>query len=163
MKEKLVPRGLLLQDFQMREVTLASSIRTAVNAKVTAQQTQEQQKFERATAEQQADIQRIRALATADAQTITTCGGRTLPSEPDARVEPEIVCGRARVGAAVAYVAGAWLHELRIRNDAEQVAEDLQHVEQRAGCAAGDVVHTARTALRGRSGRRDVGLDDVAD
>ena len=61
----------------MREVTLASSIRTAVNAKVTAQQTQEQQKFELATAEQQADIQRIRALATADAQTITTCGGVT--------------------------------------------------------------------------------------
>ena len=75
MKDKIVPRGLLLQDFQMREVTLASSIRAAVNAKVTAQQTQEQQKFERATAEQQADIQRIRALATADAQTITTCGG----------------------------------------------------------------------------------------
>jgi regulator of protease activity HflC (stomatin/prohibitin superfamily) len=75
MKEKLVPRGLLLSDFQMREVTLASSISKAVTLKVAAQQTQEQQKFERATAEQQADIQRIRALATADAQTITTCGG----------------------------------------------------------------------------------------
>jgi regulator of protease activity HflC (stomatin/prohibitin superfamily) len=75
MKEKLVPRGLLLQDFQMREVTLASSISQAVTLKVAAQQTQEQQKFERATAEQKADIQRIQALATADAQTITTCGG----------------------------------------------------------------------------------------
>jgi regulator of protease activity HflC (stomatin/prohibitin superfamily) len=75
MKEKLVPRGLLLSDFQMREVTLASSISKAVTLKVAAQQTQEQQKFERATADQQADIQRIRALATADAQTITTCGG----------------------------------------------------------------------------------------
>jgi regulator of protease activity HflC (stomatin/prohibitin superfamily) len=75
MKEKLVPRGLLLQDFQMREVTLASSISQAVTLKVAAQQTEEQQKFERATAEQKADIQRIQALATADSQTITTCGG----------------------------------------------------------------------------------------
>jgi regulator of protease activity HflC (stomatin/prohibitin superfamily) len=75
MKEKLVPRGLLLQDFQMREVTLASSIRAAVNAKVTAQQTQEQQKFEQATALQQADITRIQALATADSQQILACGG----------------------------------------------------------------------------------------
>ncbi len=75
MKEKLVPRGLLLQDFQMREVTLAPSIRAAVNNKVTAQQKEQQQKFDVATALQQADIQRIQALGTADAQTITTCGG----------------------------------------------------------------------------------------
>jgi regulator of protease activity HflC (stomatin/prohibitin superfamily) len=76
MKEKLVPRGLLLQDFQMREVTLASSIRTAVNAKVTAQQVQEQKRFELATALQQADISRFQALATADSQQIVACGGR---------------------------------------------------------------------------------------
>jgi regulator of protease activity HflC (stomatin/prohibitin superfamily) len=75
MKEKLVHRGLLLQDFQMREVTLASSINDAVTLKVASQQKEEQQTFERATAEQQADIQRIQALGTADAQTITTCGG----------------------------------------------------------------------------------------
>jgi prohibitin 1 len=75
MKEKLVPRGLLLQDFQMREVTLASSIGKAVNAKVTAQQLEEQQQFEKATAEQQADITRIQALATADSQQILACGG----------------------------------------------------------------------------------------
>jgi regulator of protease activity HflC (stomatin/prohibitin superfamily) len=74
MKDKL-PRGLLLQDFQLREVTLASTIRTAVNAKVTAQQTEEQQKFEQATALQQADITRIQALATADSQQILACGG----------------------------------------------------------------------------------------
>jgi regulator of protease activity HflC (stomatin/prohibitin superfamily) len=75
MKDKLIPRGLLLQDFQMREVTLAPTIRAAVNAKVTAQQTQEQQKFEQATALQQADITRIQALATADSQQILACGG----------------------------------------------------------------------------------------
>ena len=75
MKDKLIPRGLLLQDFQMREVTLASSISQAVTLKVAAQQTQEQQKFELATAQQQADITRVQALATADAQTILACGG----------------------------------------------------------------------------------------
>lgn len=75
MKEKLVPRGLLLQDFQMREVTLASSIGKAVTAKVAAQQVEEQQQFEKATALQQADITRIQALATADSQQILACGG----------------------------------------------------------------------------------------
>lgn len=75
MKEKLVSRGLLLQDFQMREVTLASAISQAVTLKVAAQQRQQQQIFEKATALQQADIQRIQALGTADAETITTCGG----------------------------------------------------------------------------------------
>jgi regulator of protease activity HflC (stomatin/prohibitin superfamily) len=77
MKEKLIPRGLLLQDFQMREVTLASSISKAVTLKVAAQQTQQQQKFEQATALQQADITRIQALATADSQQILACGGVT--------------------------------------------------------------------------------------
>ena len=75
MKEKLIPRGLLLQDFQMREVTLATSISQAVTLKVAAQQTQEQQTFEQATALQQADITRIQALATADSQQILACGG----------------------------------------------------------------------------------------
>jgi regulator of protease activity HflC (stomatin/prohibitin superfamily) len=75
MKEKLIPRGLLLQDFQMREVTLASSIATAVNLKVKSQQNFEQQKFEKATALQQADITRYQALATADSQQILACGG----------------------------------------------------------------------------------------
>jgi regulator of protease activity HflC (stomatin/prohibitin superfamily) len=75
MKDKLIPRGLLLQDFQMREVTLASSISQAVTLKVAAQQTQEQQRFELATAQQQADITRVQALASADSQQIIKCGG----------------------------------------------------------------------------------------
>jgi regulator of protease activity HflC (stomatin/prohibitin superfamily) len=75
MKAKLVPRGLLLQDFQMREVTLASSITQAVTQKVAAQQLQQQQQFDKETAQQQADITRIQALATADSQQIIKCGG----------------------------------------------------------------------------------------
>ena len=76
MRDKLVPRGLLLQDFQMREVTLAESIRSAVNDKVKAQQVLEQKRFELATSLQQADISRFQALATADSQQIVACGGR---------------------------------------------------------------------------------------
>ena len=75
LKDKLVPQGLLLLDFQLREVTLAPAISNAVTLKVAAQQTEEQQKFEQATALQQADITRIQALATADSQQILACGG----------------------------------------------------------------------------------------
>jgi regulator of protease activity HflC (stomatin/prohibitin superfamily) len=75
MKHKLEPQGLLLQDFQLREVTLDPKIAVSVNLKVAAQQTEEQQKFEQATALQQADITRIQALATADSQQILACGG----------------------------------------------------------------------------------------
>jgi regulator of protease activity HflC (stomatin/prohibitin superfamily) len=76
LKAKIEPRGLLLQDFQLREVALSSQLQTAVNSKVASQQNAEQQRFELATAEQAADITRIQALATADSQQILACGGR---------------------------------------------------------------------------------------
>jgi len=76
LKAKIESQGLLLQDFQLREVTLSAQLQTAVNSKVASQQNAEQQKFELATAEQAADITRIHALATADSQQILACGGR---------------------------------------------------------------------------------------
>jgi prohibitin 1 len=76
MRQKLEPQGLVLQDFQLREVSLSTAVQNAVNLKVAAQQTEEQQKFDLATAEQQADITRIQALATADSQQILACGGQ---------------------------------------------------------------------------------------
>jgi regulator of protease activity HflC (stomatin/prohibitin superfamily) len=76
LKAKIESQGLLLQDFQLREVTLSAQLQTAVNSKVASQQNAEQQKFELATAEQAADITRIQALATADSQQILACGGR---------------------------------------------------------------------------------------
>jgi regulator of protease activity HflC (stomatin/prohibitin superfamily) len=75
-KNKVEPRGLLLQDFQLREVTLSTQLQSAVNSKVASQQNAEQQKFELATAQQGADITRIQALATADSQQILACGGK---------------------------------------------------------------------------------------
>ena len=76
LRAKIEPRGLLLQDFQLREVALSTQLQTAVNSKVASQQNAEQQKFELATAEQAADITRIQALATADSQQILACGGK---------------------------------------------------------------------------------------
>jgi regulator of protease activity HflC (stomatin/prohibitin superfamily) len=76
LRAKIEPRGLLLQDFQLREVALSTQLQTAVNSKVASQQNAEQQRFELATAEQAADIARIQALATADSQQILACGGK---------------------------------------------------------------------------------------
>ncbi len=81
MAAKLESQGLFLLDFQMREVSLSPAVQQAVDKKVQAQQTEEQQKFDLATAEQQADITRIQALATADAKEILVCGGRASTSE----------------------------------------------------------------------------------
>ena len=58
------------------EVTLEPEHRRSRSTtKVAAQQIEEQQQFELATAQQQADITRIQALATADSQQILACGG----------------------------------------------------------------------------------------
>jgi prohibitin 1 len=65
----------VIQDFQLREVSLGAQVQSAVDSKVAAQQKAEQQKFELATARQVADVSRIQALATADAQQILACGG----------------------------------------------------------------------------------------
>jgi regulator of protease activity HflC (stomatin/prohibitin superfamily) len=75
-KEKLESAGLLLQAFQMRGISLGSTLQAAVDAKVAAQQKLQQQLFDVATAQKQADIQRIQALATNDQAVIAECGGR---------------------------------------------------------------------------------------
>lgn len=75
MKAKIEPAGLVLQDFQLREIALSKQLQTAVNAKVASQQNSQRQKFELTTAQQAADIARVNALATADSQAILACGG----------------------------------------------------------------------------------------
>ncbi len=73
---RIEPHGLSLEDFQLREVSLADQLQSAVDSKVASQQKAEQQKFELATARQVADVARVQALATADAQQILACGGQ---------------------------------------------------------------------------------------
>jgi regulator of protease activity HflC (stomatin/prohibitin superfamily) len=75
MRHLIEPKGLVLSDFQLLEVALNDKLQTAVDSKVASEQRAEQQKFELATARQVADVARIQALATADAQRILACGG----------------------------------------------------------------------------------------
>jgi regulator of protease activity HflC (stomatin/prohibitin superfamily) len=84
-KDKVEPQGLIVQDFQLREVALSTQLQSAVNSKVASQQNAEQQKFELATAQQGADITRIQALATADSQQILACGGQAKTVNEDGR------------------------------------------------------------------------------
>jgi regulator of protease activity HflC (stomatin/prohibitin superfamily) len=74
MGASLKPQGLVLQAFQLREVQLSADLQRAVAAKVAAQQLEEQQAFDLATARQKAEITRVQAQATADQKEILQCG-----------------------------------------------------------------------------------------
>lgn len=75
MGDKLDGRGILLEDFQLREVRLEDTLQRAVTAKTAAEQNAERQRFELAIAEAKAEITRVDAKATADSQQILACGG----------------------------------------------------------------------------------------
>ena len=85
MRGKLAPRGLELQDFQLREVALGKDVQAAIDGKVAAQQNSERQKFELSRAQQEAEITRVQALATADSQQILACGGEVTLEERDGK------------------------------------------------------------------------------
>jgi regulator of protease activity HflC (stomatin/prohibitin superfamily) len=91
MKDKLVPQGLLLADFQLKQVTLDARLQRAVSDKVKAQQLLQQQIFDVATAQKQADIKRIQALATADQARLIQCGGKATASTQDGQTTQTIV------------------------------------------------------------------------
>jgi regulator of protease activity HflC (stomatin/prohibitin superfamily) len=91
MRSRIAPKGLVLQEFQLREVTLSGDLQTAVNAKVAAQQHEEQQKFELATAQQAANITRVQALATADSQQVLACGGHAATVTRNAKVTQTVI------------------------------------------------------------------------
>lgn len=86
MRSKIEPDGLILLDFQLREIALSEQLQNAVNAKVAAQQNSLQQRFELATAQQAADIARVNALATANSQQILACGGRVALEEREGKM-----------------------------------------------------------------------------
>ncbi len=81
MESKLEGRGIVLEDFQLRELRLESTLQAAVTAKTAAQQDSERQKFELSVAQQQAEITRVQAIATADSQQILACGGTVQETE----------------------------------------------------------------------------------
>ena len=91
MKSKIEPSGVLLQEFQLKEVTLSPQLQTAVNNKVASQQNAQQQKFELLTAQQAAYITRIQALATADSQQILACGGKASTTTLNGQVVQTVI------------------------------------------------------------------------
>jgi regulator of protease activity HflC (stomatin/prohibitin superfamily) len=117
MKSKIEPRGVLLQEFQLREVALSAGLQTAVNNKVASQQNAQQQKFELLTARQAADITRIQALATADSQQILACGGKPATMTRDGQVVQTVVpnpiseCSQAQLTPA--YLQFSYIQALK--------------------------------------------------
>lgn len=85
MRAKLDSRGLKLEDFQLREVALGKNVQTAIDGKVAAQQNSERQRFELSRAQQEAEITRVQALATADSQQILACGGEVTIEDHDGK------------------------------------------------------------------------------
>jgi regulator of protease activity HflC (stomatin/prohibitin superfamily) len=75
--EKIEPRGISLQDLQIREVTLTDQVQGAVNDKAAAQQAIQTKQFELLQAVLLAQITRTNAAGTADAQQILACGSTT--------------------------------------------------------------------------------------
>jgi len=86
----IVPQGIDLVEFQLRQVVLSTSLSTAINAKVAAQQAAQAQLFNKAAAQVSADITRINAKAQSDAQIIVACGG-TAKTENQNGVTVEVV------------------------------------------------------------------------
>jgi prohibitin 1 len=113
MVQKLGPIGLILQDFQLREVTLSSALQTAVSAKTAAQQVEQQQQFELATAQQQADITRIQALATADSQQILACGGVAATTDGVQTVIPNPLSRCSQSQLTPAYLQFTYIQALK--------------------------------------------------
>jgi regulator of protease activity HflC (stomatin/prohibitin superfamily) len=112
-KAKLEPRGFIVQDFQMREVTLSPDVQTSVNKKVAAQQLEEQQKFDKATAEQQADIARIQALGAAEASAIAQCGGKVVAGKVGGEATLTVVPNCANPGLSNAYLEFTYIQALK--------------------------------------------------
>lgn len=71
----LNPHGIVLEQFQLRDIHLGKEVQGSIDRKVTAQQQAEQQRFELQTAQQKAEIARVDAQGKADSQQIIACGG----------------------------------------------------------------------------------------
>lgn len=69
-ESNLTPRGLILESFQLRDVTLSDTVQNAINAKVEAEQRAAQQAFELDKSKQQAQIRVVEAQGLADSQKI---------------------------------------------------------------------------------------------
>jgi len=69
--------GLILEDFQLRDIEVSQKVQESIDRKVEAQQNSEARLFDLEAARTAADIKREEAKATADAEQIIVCGAKT--------------------------------------------------------------------------------------
>lgn len=79
------PRGVTVESFQLRNVSLSDELQKSVQAKLAAQQTSEQKKFEIESARQEAIKIGINNKAVSDGQQIVKCGG-TAQKQDDGQI-----------------------------------------------------------------------------
>jgi regulator of protease activity HflC (stomatin/prohibitin superfamily) len=117
MRRRIEPQGIVLQEFQLREVTLDPKLQSSVTSKISSQQNAEQQQFELLTAEQAADITRIQALATADSQQILACGGKATTEHRNGQavetVIPNSVSSCSQAQLTPAYLQFTYIQALK--------------------------------------------------
>jgi prohibitin 1 len=118
MQGKLEDRGIVLEDFQLREVRLEDTLQKAVTEKTAAEQRVERQRFERSIAEIEAEITRVDAKATADSQQILACGGEATQAEDDRGtsrtvVEPNAVEACSQAQLTPAYLQWSYIQALQ--------------------------------------------------
>lgn len=109
MQEKLEGRGIVLEDFQLREVRLEDTIQDAVTEKTAAEQRVERERFERAIAEIKAEITRVDAKATADSQQILACGGSASEADDEQGLPRTVVVPNAVEECSQAQLTPAYL------------------------------------------------------
>lgn len=93
----LEPRGLTLESFQLQTIAVSEEVQTAIDAKVAAEQSAERAVFDLRRAEAEAEIQRVAALGTADAEQIIACGATRTIEVNEEGEEVEVV--RPKEGA----------------------------------------------------------------
>lgn len=91
MRTKIESEGLVLDDFQLRDVMLSAELQAAVDAKVAAQQNAIRQQFELLTANTRAEIDRAIAVGQADAQQILACGGTIVASDEGGEFSTKVI------------------------------------------------------------------------
>jgi regulator of protease activity HflC (stomatin/prohibitin superfamily) len=88
-RKTVEPRGIVIEEFQLRDTRLDEEVQKSIDAKVAAQQQAEQQVFELQKAERQAEIRRVDSQGISDGQQIVACGAHLeLGDDGEERVVP---------------------------------------------------------------------------
>jgi regulator of protease activity HflC (stomatin/prohibitin superfamily) len=108
-------RGLIVEDFQLRNISLSSQLQGAVDAKVAAQQQSQQKVFELQKAEADARITTVEAKAKADSQQILACGGVRAAGTDSLGRKVDVVVPNGKSNCNQAQLTPAFLELQRIQ------------------------------------------------